>query len=250
MVRSRDELAADVLKRLDQTGDIARVKDETSLLASSSVGRLFLRAAGVHPAKARELIQRTDDIILTAARYVEVFAPRGWAPCELTPLGAASRALTELNRTGSMEAAESILIAGWAEGKHLDFAWSRLIGLGIKDPAMGEIHRARARLIKTALKHHRQSEYAASVPIVLAQIDGLVADLTHGQHGFFHKVDRAMLSDIHTLAGLPEGLLNFSRFSAPRTIRPRPMAPVPAMAFFTAANSRMTQSATPPKPSC
>ncbi|MBK8558449.1 hypothetical protein [Candidatus Amarobacter glycogenicus] len=51
------------------------------------------------------------------------------------------------------------------------------------DEELGQLCRARAELVEKALKHHQAGAYEASVPIVLAQIDGLVRDMTDGVHG-------------------------------------------------------------------
>lgn len=58
----------------------------------------------------------------------------------------------------------------------------------------------RVSLIETAIEHHLAGAYEASIPIVLAQIDGMSRDLT-GQ-SFFSKANNDPYLDDETVAGI------------------------------------------------
>lgn len=80
-------------------------------------------------------------------------------------------------------------------------------GLGIGNNELGAFFAERARLIEKALWHHNAGAFEASVPIVLAQIEGVVFDMTRGKSGFFsRKGDSTHLRDSSTVAGMDEGL--------------------------------------------
>jgi hypothetical protein len=59
-------------------------------------------------------------------------------------------------------------------------------------------------LVQKALGHHCNGAYEASVPIILAQADGIVLELTGRQLFVARRPEH--LADNETLAGLPEGL--------------------------------------------
>ena len=206
MTRSQDELALEILRRLDADGDLARNSERLGALADSVTGRTLLRVLGLDPQHVHRLRTQQSELLRQAARYVLRFSPRGWAPSGLVPADVTARALAVLDASGSFDEADRVLIEGWNEPVRLNFSWSRIIGLGLKDPLRQEALLARANLVEKALAHHRAGAYEASVPIVLAQVDGLVIDATNGKSGFFWRADPRALVDDATLAGLPEGL--------------------------------------------
>ena len=127
-------------------------------------------------------------------------------------------ALEVYDRAGSIDEAEAVLVEGWNQSAiSLRFCETRLRGLGMADEELGQLCRARAELVEKALKHHQAGAYEASVPIVLAQIDGLVRDMTDGVHGFFSGLgDRSHLRDATTVPGVDEGLDALQRYFGAR----------------------------------
>jgi hypothetical protein len=91
--------------------------------------------------------------------------------------------------------------------------------LGAAEETLSESMRERWRLVEKAIAHHENGAFEASVPILLAQIDGLTSDL--GVEKIFDKSKNARLfQDDSTLLGMAESLENLRRVfaaSAPRT---------------------------------
>ena len=82
---------------------------------------------------------------------------------------------------------------------------------------ISRVSAARWSLLRRALTHHEKGAFEASVPIVLAQVDGIVSDLTGNQVAFF---DRGRSGEHHltegtALIGIPEVLRSLRKlFSA------------------------------------
>ena len=88
----------------------------------------------------------------------------------------------------------------------LRFTSGRIVGLGRADVEHNRLFRDRAWLIDLAWDHHVAGRDDASVPIVLAQIDGLAVDVTGGKLFFSDKRSKAAeVVDDSTIAGLDEG---------------------------------------------
>ena len=134
-----------------------------------------------------------------------VFAPFGWAPVGRADAALYRTALDVYHQTGKIESAEEIITIGWNVNNRLIFAVSPIFGIGAGDDHLTEIAHARGSLIERALKHHNDGAFEASVPIVLAQIDGIVRDLGV-KTGFFENSSamRSGLADSMSLLGLPE----------------------------------------------
>jgi hypothetical protein len=72
---------------------------------------------------------------------------------------------------------------------------------------MQQNFRKRYNIVREALKLHQAGTYAASVPMLFPQIDGIVGDaLARPGVSLFHKAKMTDLLDESTIAGLPEGL--------------------------------------------
>jgi hypothetical protein len=141
------------------------------------------------------------------AEALLVFAPAGWAPSSRAPVEPYKQALQLYRDTQSLEQAETLLVEAWNEPNRLRLALKPLSSLGAAHGPLRDMFWRRSVLVDKALKHHVAGAYEASVPIVLAQIDGIVGDLTPGKMSFFYGKDQAThLVDNETVAGLPEGL--------------------------------------------
>jgi hypothetical protein len=208
MARTEEVLMADILARYDQDGNLREMVAGFEALTGNPIGRLILNLTPVKVPQVKDLLNQQRRLLVSSARSLLLFAPRGWAPCGLTPQSMLDKALEVYDRTGSIEDSETVLVEGWNESPlSLRFCETRLRGLGMADEELGRLCRARADLVEKALTHHQSGAYEASVPIVLAQIDGLVRDTTEGAHGFFSGLgDRSHLRDSTTLPGVDEGL--------------------------------------------
>jgi hypothetical protein len=218
MARSEAELIADILARYDEDGSQRGMVAGLEALTGNPIGRLILNFTSVKVRQVKDLLEQQRRLLISGARSVQLFAPRGWAPCGLTPQSMIEKALGAYDRMSSIDDAEAVLVEGWNESPvSLRFCETRLRGLGMVDEELGELCRARAELVEKALKHHQAGAYEASVPIVLAQIDGLVRDMTDGAYGFFSGLsDRGHLRDSTTLPGIDEGLEALQRYFGAR----------------------------------
>ncbi len=96
-------------------------------------------------------------------------------------------ALNTYQQTRSLDEAERTLIYGWNEEARLHSAILPLQMLGAGDEWLRGIAKARWSLVSRALAHHQNGAYEASVPIVLAQIDGIVKDFADPKVTFFDR---------------------------------------------------------------
>lgn len=140
------------------------------------------------------------------AEAVALFAPLGWAMCgqwhqegtlralRLAAGGAASSTLDEAI-TEVWNAENQVLLRHAASPMR---RWSN------SHYPFKQVIWDRVTLIEKAIRHHVDGAYEASVPIILAQIDGMSRDLT-GQ-SFFSKANADSYLDDETLAGMEENL--------------------------------------------
>ncbi|MCB1016991.1 MAG: hypothetical protein KDB10_18020 [Acidimicrobiales bacterium] len=129
-------------------------------------------------------------------------APRGWAFAGTAPIDAYAAAL-DLLAGDDVDGADEVLVEAWAKQARI---------LPVEVRRLSRLHEGtnenlieRARLLDTAWRLHQAGEYAAVIPLLFAQVDGLVIDSTGGRQ-FFTSRNRATLVDDGTLAGLQESL--------------------------------------------
>jgi hypothetical protein len=111
----------------------------------------------------------------------------------------------------------------------MDFQLWKLRALAIANDAIRGTIDERERLLRKALEHHEAGRYDASVPLVLAQMDGIVIDLTGNQWRNFFKDGGKYVVDEETLAGHPD-----SGLKAIATLMSGP-------AITTAASGKLTR---------
>jgi hypothetical protein len=199
----------EILKRLDPKGEMIELLDDFAQLIDRRGGRVVLRlfkAAGVDLEQLHGPITETRELLTTMALAIPLFAPLGWAPSSRAPVDLYEEALGVYHRTGSRHEAEQHLLDGWNQPDRLLHALMPLQGVGVGHQELREISAERWRLVEKALKHHVNGDYEASVPIVLAQVDGISLDLTDPQASFFKKGKGSHFTDTRTIAGMPGGL--------------------------------------------
>lgn len=115
---------------------------------------------------------------------VSVLVPRGWAVMNMkSEVVNAAVAAVRAGRAGEGDD----LLAGQWDG---DDAWrvqrvgQRVRSMAAADEEWSALFRERARLLDRAAEHHLAGRYDASVPILLAQIEGIVIDVTEGKKYF------------------------------------------------------------------
>ncbi len=201
-----------VLARMDRDGSLATFLQTFSGPAAHAALRVFDRFAGLDGAGLVGQLNEVRRLRREIAEGIALFAPLGWAPNERTNVEVNRAALNAYHSTGSLEEAECRLVEGWNQKDQLRFAVMPIQTLGVENDETISVGAARWRLVEKALAHHAAGAYEASVPIVLAQIDGLVKDLgfTLGIFEGGEKHD-AKFADDATLFGLPESLVALRR---------------------------------------
>lgn len=192
------EIFNQVVKALDPEGEVQALGAAGKSLA------LFLPTWG--PAvRAREAATGIDDLLELAARSSQVFAPRGWG---------VTRFSTEVLRCAlresesDMERADQVLAEAWSESKidqsvrDMKYVYARL-----ENPQELDLRAGRWKLVRAAKDLHLAGNYAASVPMMLASIEGFVADANHGKLFFTrHPKRRTVVEDPARLVGIVSAL--------------------------------------------
>lgn len=125
-----------------------------------------------------ELVTERNQQLLATARAMEVMARIGWAPSAQMPRAAIAAAVGGMTSGVSDGDLDLVLEEAWMESPILASTATRVGTLGAADDDLRELAQQRSRLLSQAWKHHERGEYAASIPIVLAQIDGITHDAT------------------------------------------------------------------------
>ena len=205
-------LEQEILRRLDPKGEMTELIDTFTPLIDSRAGRGMLRllqAVGLDLAQLREPMTQARALVADMTQAVVLFTPLGWAPLSRAPVDIYREALTVYQRTGSTDEAEQRLLDGWNQDDRLRLAVRPLQAVGAGHDELYSISMERWRLVEKALHHHRNGAYEASVPIVLAQADGICRDLVGSKADMqFFKFEpkRQYFSDASTIAGMPDGL--------------------------------------------
>ena len=141
-----------------------------------------LRVLGVDVAKADEVLSQVDDLKVKARemaeipdRFNEICSPLGWIIHGDMDLAVAREAISAAETTSTAKA-EEILTAYYSPDR-IDWMLKRMHTV--------EAFRPRMRLARLALDDYRAERYHASVPVVLALLDGLVSELHEKRKGFF-----------------------------------------------------------------
>jgi hypothetical protein len=199
-------------RRLDPMGEMTELMDTFAPLIDSRVGRgmlCLLKAVGLDLAQLREPMTQARALVADMTQAVVLFTPLGWAPLSRAPVDLYRDALMVYQRTGSTDEAEQRLLDGWNQDDRLRLAVLPLQAVGAGHDELYSISMERWRLVEKALHHHRNGAYEASVPIVLAQADGICQDLVGSKADMqFFKFEpkRQHFADASTIAGMPDGL--------------------------------------------
>lgn len=127
-------------------------------------------------------------------RFNALLGPCGWATFEDMNVAVAREAVL-LAEAGDLEGAEGVLI------RHFDAETLRK-GIERLCAQLPELSKRR-KLLLAAVEDHREGRYHASVPVALAQLDGIAHDLTNAKF-FVKNPTRLVLVD--TIIGHRSGL--------------------------------------------
>lgn len=183
---------------------------------------LLTRLVGPAGLRTRELLQNPD-LTRRVERNLPLIRERVWLPDRFNEL-LGHRAWVVFEDMDARVCEEAILLAerGDIDGaevvlaRHFD---ADTISRGIERLAKSlDPFRAREKLLMEAVEDHREGRYHASVPVALAQLDGLARDLTGGN--FFldsNRADHLLARD--SVVGHPSGLKALSAVMSRRRRR-------------------------------
>lgn len=166
--------------------------------------------AGTAFDQLRRTTEEYEANVALVERYWEPLVERGW--------GIANVGLDLIRTAGALLDANDAEAADLAIAAWFDDAWlERIIGrVGILEDGTSsgrQTFEHRERLLKQAARHHRAQEYAASILVVLSQIEGITAQVTSPPEGgqgrlFFSKRPdrRADVVDPSDLASIQASL--------------------------------------------
>jgi hypothetical protein len=194
-------------ERIDPGGE----QEQMARFFGSPVGRLLGRVAKVPPGQVKGLVAQYERLTTEPDRIAAALAPLGWIFFESAPFEEYALAATLIEQ-GHVAEADELLVKKWNDDEML-LKWPvhRLVGLYGGEEERIAIREARQRLLSKALELHRGGEYAAAIPIVLAQIDGVFIDFTSKPAKEFFDPRNPHLVDEVTLAGHPLGLQALSK---------------------------------------
>lgn len=147
--------------------------------------RRNLAAARTLPAlgsscELRRLAQDHEDLLDTMERHWEALTDRGWGVANVG-VDLISRAGDYLG-TGDARAADET-IAGWFNTRWMSRTVARVAFITDGTAKGRGLFEQRARLLRDAQRHHEGGDFAASIMIVLAQVEGITAQVTAPPEG-------------------------------------------------------------------
>lgn len=205
--RTDDEIINDFLKRMGHDQSLNQLVTMLEGLVKVTWLQPALKMIGLDRNQVMNLLQQRKEILEETAFSLGVLTPLGWAPSGSISTSAVRAALDEYRDSKDLDRVEKAFLIHWNKESLFRLALQRVKTIGSGWEPLNGLSRRRWILLSTAMDHHFKREYVASVPIVLAQIDGLVQDVTENQSRFFSKADqRTSFEDISTVAGMKEGL--------------------------------------------
>lgn len=159
--------------RQDPTGQIRR----NAAAPSEGIVQL-LTAIGLDPKPLVEWIEASRALHHQLGSYERwsPLWPLGWAYGGFSPVDLYDKAVAELNR-GEPTSAENLLEDGWNEGDRLETKLIMLARIAVPTETRREVGARREVLLRLALEDHRAGRFHASIPVVIAQTEGIVRDV-------------------------------------------------------------------------
>lgn len=135
---------------------------------------------------------------------VKLLVPRGWAPLKMD--SAAVKQAISLIKTGNELEADNLLADQWdgngawrTKAVHVRVS---ALGAGERQDHYHQIFKNRARLIEKARQHHEAGNYEASIPLIQAQMEGIVMDVAGGKKFYTKSTSKADLVNPNQLVGI------------------------------------------------
>jgi hypothetical protein len=193
-----------------RTGGNSDAERDLRALLDDPDGRALLVSAGVDVDHIEVTLAEAVNVIDILARSIERLTGRGWAVSSVAPVSAHAEALAALTG-GQQSRADGILSDCWTQ--LADLLPPRVAGLAFGEEALQRSLTDRERLVRKAIGHHLSGAWEASIPILLAQAEGIVMDLTvasespRGRYLFsFDERRKADVVDDSTIAGIDGSL--------------------------------------------
>lgn len=165
-----------IRKVLDQLEQFSTVKAAFPVLKPLlSLAGVDSKAIGDSLRSLDELQKQATELAHLLDRFNELFAPRGWIAYDLLNSDLAKAAVAAAE-TGDMMHAEDILVQHYNADQ---------VAIQLNALRGTKAFRPRLRLAELALTDYREGRYHASIPVVLALLDGMVNEL--GNMGFFSQ---------------------------------------------------------------
>jgi hypothetical protein len=186
--------------RADPDGLLRSTIGEGDLL-KDPLARSVLAALGAPSDVIDRMIAISDELSSLVTGYKR-WAPLtriGWAITDIANPQVYDQA-AELMRAGKQEAAEKVLEGDWNESGRLESAALRVLRIAICSDVRIRVGRRRQALVELAVADHRAGRYHASVPVALAQAEGMVRDTT----GSSPYLQPSRLTDDVSSSGHPE----------------------------------------------
>ena len=171
---SKDDRIKDLPSYKDLASQIEGVESLSALWPLLRLLRLVKTELPVSLEKIQSLKAQADDLITLPDRFNDAFAARGWVAYENLNLEVMKSA-AEYAETGRTEQGEQELIEYYQSEENLRFCLMQMKAVRSWMP--------RAALAEKAKRDYLEGRYHASVPVVLALMDGLVSDVA--TTGFF-----------------------------------------------------------------
>jgi hypothetical protein len=194
---------AEIQQRVDPDGSSLQLEHQARAFLEGrlqGVSRLF----GHNTQQLAEVLADVEHSRRDTAAVLLLFTPRGWATSSMAQMPAYRTAIEILEGGGSAEEAEQAIEDGWNQRQVVNFRHQLAAFLPYDDETRSA-QIERSRLIDKAWAHHEAGAYEASIPIVLAQAEGLTYDAVG--RAFFSKgtADDDIVDDL-TLAGMQRSL--------------------------------------------
>lgn len=149
-------------------------------------------------AECRTLLAEIED-------GLRLLVPRGWAVFDMQS-EALHRAIG-LVEQGQGDEADELLADQWGPDTfRTKRVCDRVDSLGGAEKQFNEMFQQRARLLRKAKDHHDHGRYEASIPLIHAQMEGIVMDVTGGRKFFTKNSQRADVIDPKQLVAVEASL--------------------------------------------
>lgn len=172
-----EDAPVDHVERADPDGTV-RTSIEIAFLLKDSLAKSFITALGAPSDLVDRMIATSDELKLLVTGY-QRWAPLsqiGWAITDLANPKVYDRAAGLLD-VGEQGNAEEVLEDYWNEPGRLESAALRVLRIAIYSDVRIQVGQRRHELVELAVADHRAGRYHASLPVALAQAEGMVRDV-------------------------------------------------------------------------